>query len=543
VHGDELIDRLTAHFEPGDPSLIGGVCSGYYRGYTYTLNAPPCSTGADMAGRGINLDILQLYRTIANSKASDFDLNILSADLYIDAPCTACTQCEECNEFDYVQASIGDWSTQFKMMISGSILNATNNPFLQRLDEEFMFSFHEDEIRTPPTGVTITPLHGTNTGFNYVEAQQYRLVVRYSVCGNKYSTSLYNPTTLQLKFLTDIVNKMWLTGGSSGGLFPNGFDLSNTNPNDESFHDQMPNIVYHPTNTGYPDMQNVYWALAQNPAYCPGCNEIDQSFADNFKFYCETCGGTHTFYSTDITTSGVYSTGTYPSASSTCEKAIAISGINSFARSKFETGVIPKDLFEYEYRPPALFPDIWTLDIPTGYTLSTTNPPKVWSNYYSPNPTWLSIANFKTADQVFTPQLTMTGSQVIINPTKLATNLNTLNCISGSIPANNTSTNLLIGDNVSSQTIKLWFKPGCTVPPGLQYFEGASGLHGSISFNNNNSGCNTGTGGACNSPLPIPALPISINNMNWPNIWSQSFPHLEAYFNPTNADAFTPNVC
>jgi hypothetical protein len=547
VHGDELIDRLTANFEPGDPSLIVGVCSGYFRGYTYTLNAPPCSTAADMASRGIDLDILQLCRTIANSGASDFDLNVLDAVLYIDEACTNCQQCANCGEFDYVNAQLpngqDDWSTKIIMTIPGAYLNTANNVFLERNGDEFMFSFHENNIHTPPTGqgIVINDVNGGNhSTFNYTEAQQYRLIVRYSVCGNKYSTSLYYPTTPQLKFITDVTNKMWLTGGSTGGLFPNGFDLSNTNPNDESFHDQMPNIVYHPTNTGYPDMQNVNWALAPNPPYCTACNEIDQSFADNFKFYCETCGGTHTFYSTDITTSAAYTTGAYPSASSTYEKAIAITGVNSFARSKFGNGVIPKDLFPYEYRPPALFPQTWTLDLPPGYTLSTTSPPVVWSNFYKPNPTWLSVANFKTADQAFNPQLTMTGSQVIINPTKLATNLSTLNCITRSIPANNSSPNLLIGDNVSSQTIKLWFKPDCTVPPGLQYFEVPNPgtitpiYHGDILFGNNTTGCHTAA--TCgNTQLQ--------HNMNGPNTWTQPFPHLEAYFAPTNADAFTPSVC
>jgi|GEM_PF-2194701 len=538
VYGDELIDRLTAHFEPGDHTLIAQPCTDFFRGYHYTFqNTADCWTGplfADMASKGINLDVLQLYRTITYSELPNFDISVISAELYIDVPCTNCGYCEECGDFDYINTppqDPADWSTQFKITIPGSILNTIGNPFMERdpNTNEYLFSFHENEIHSPPSGVVITPFHGTNAGFNYVEEQQYRLVVKYNICGNKFSTSLYYPANSDLKFTSDITNKMWMTGGSAGY----GFDLSNQNS-----HDPMPNFVYFPGDPTKPDMQNEGWAIwpygtgSWEQNYCSGCNEIDQSFADDYKFYCETCGGSHTFYSTDITTAAAYGgTGT-PS----CDKAITITGYNSFARHKFETGYVPRDLFPFEYRPPALFPETWTLDYPAGYTFLTQPPDKaqMWSNYFFPNPTWNSVSYFSTiATDITIPSAPL---QLVITPSTISGMLGGLTCVTGSIPANQSTGNLLIGDNYSSQSIRLKFRPDCTVSPAWQYFEsGATPLHGDILFSNNTTGCNTGIS-ACNySHLQ--------HNMNGPNVWARPNPHLEVDFAPSNTNAFTAEVC
>lgn len=179
VYGDELIDRLTAHFEPGDATMtVSFPCSSYYRGYTYSSNAGPCNpTTSDMRGMNppINLDILQLHRTIPNSSSSDFDLKVLSAELYFDEPCSSCNQCIECGEFDLIQAnSLPNWSTQFKMTIPGYILNTSGNAFLETGNDELLFSFHEDDIKNPPSGVIISTFNGgMNVNFDFQENQQY----------------------------------------------------------------------------------------------------------------------------------------------------------------------------------------------------------------------------------------------------------------------------------------------------------------------------------------------------------------------------------
>lgn len=206
------------------------------------------------------------------------------------------------------------------------------------------------------------------------------MVVKYQVCGNKYSTSLFYPDNADIKFVTEVINKMWLTGGSTTGSFPNGFNLANHNG-----HPAMPNVVYDLSGNPGADMEDDLWALVNNPSYCNSCMQINQNFADGYKFYCETCSGTHTFYSTDITTKASYANANNPAIS--CEKSITITAINSFARNKFETGATPKDLFPYEFRPPALFPYSWNLDIPLGYTQSS-NVSKIWSNYFIPNNAW-----------------------------------------------------------------------------------------------------------------------------------------------------------
>ncbi len=520
VYGDELIDRLTSHLEPGNGALVppSGNCANSYRGYTYTTSAPPCNSSSDMNGSGINLDILQLHRVIDNSKASDFDIKVLSADLYFDYSCPNCSECEECEKFDFVQAtSVDDWSTKFKMTISGNILNSINNPFLERIDNDFMFSFHEDDIKTPPSGVIITSYNnGTNNNFDFLENQQYRLVVRYQICGNKYSTSLYYANNDDLKFLTEITNKMWLTGGSSTGLYPNGFTLAN-----QASHDQMPNIVHDVSVNPQPDMQDDDWALSNNPSYCPTCVQINQSFADDYKFYCETCGGTHTFFSTDVTTTGSY----VNENTTSCEKSLTITATNAFARSKFGTGLIPKDLFPFEFRPPGLFPQTWDLIIPPGY--AQIGNATIWSNYISPNnPNWTSVSYFKTIPSNAIIPLNFSQSH-------LATQISGLSCISGlNIPADASSSNLLIGDNLSSQSIKLNFNPSCVVDGGPLLIPAN---YANIVFEENNTNC-SGVSTNCN-------YDESIDNMHGPNYWFHPNPNLVVDYSPSNVNAFTQEVC
>jgi hypothetical protein len=573
VYGDKLIDRLSAHFEPGDPSNIdpAGSCTDFYRGYTYTGIAadcwPPINNVSDMSSKGINLDVLQLHRIIDYSNASTqgFNLTIDNAILYIDEGCYNCIQCTNCDEFDYINSQLpngqDDWSTKIVMTIPGATLNNPTFPFLKRDGDEYLFTFHERDIKNPPAGsnIIIQNLNGGNSGtFNYVENQQYRLIVNYTICGNRQSTNLYYPANLDLVFRADIKNKMWITGGSLGGQYPNGYDLSNTAPFDESNHDQMPNIVYDvndPGNLGIPlnpDMESetpTQWAifpfstspLPDHQTYCVGCVPIDQTFADEYKFYCETCGGSHTFFSTDIITSAVYAPASANPAIN-CDKTITITAGNSFGRSKFTTasnsGNFPRDLFPYEFKTPALFPNTWTLDIPSGYSLSTNTAPSKQSGYYSTSNNWQSVSNNVSQPLPFSPLLSLAGGQVIINPSDLGT----LSCITGiTPPIPNNLPNLVIGDNRSSQSINLHFTPNCNVGTALQYFQSGTPPNGLlpkawINFMNNGSGCSTLPSGLC-------SFTMDMYNMNGPNVWAHPNPNLDVDFSPSNTDAFTSEVC
>ncbi len=396
VHGDEVIDRLLAHFVPGSPLCVAPApCPDLnFRGYTYTTPPADMKNIDPPVNSVINLDVIQLDRIIPGGGCGKMAVNPYEADLYIDDVEVQTGPFPTILDNNDFPQSDRFWhrNTLYKIHLDNTVFNSINSPFYEvdnvtsPSDKEMMFTFHINDLHQIPIapssyqGASLVWSSTSLSNFVYLENQQYRLVVHYKVDGNTFSNSFTNPLDEDLHIQSEIKNWMWLTGGNVGYPNPHGFTIANHNN-----FDQMPNIIYDPTsvppNNPLRDMRtpnplfNPTGLVFDIPStYCPSCALADQgNMGNNFKFFCEKRSNTFHFYSSDFYNSTGYTGNTL--APGTCEKTIYSYCIASFGRGNYGAGSQGhRDLFPFEFRPPSFLPSTFKYtNIPPGYQLKANS--------------------------------------------------------------------------------------------------------------------------------------------------------------------------
>jgi hypothetical protein len=562
VHGDALVDRLIAHFQAGDASLVDPLSiDPNYRGYTYQPVPPNAATG-DMQTIHppltsiINLNVLQLSRTIPGGGCGKMAINVESADLYIDdvntlipPPIGSCYECNDFPQADRFQNRV----TLYKIHLSSAALASgvyysDNSGGAITADKEMMFTFHVDDLHALKTGANL--VYGNASSlltYRFLERHQYRVVVNYTINGNTYTGNYYSPVSDDLHILSEIKNWMWLTGGSKDPLsnFPNGFNLTN-----HVNRPQMPNIIYDandPNNNGYPpngavtpDMESAGLVFDAGNSYCPvpsPCTQANQiNMGDEYKYYCEPRGNSFHFYSSDFF--NVTGFGNSSGTPQGCEKAIKTSTLASFGMGKFGAAGANghKDLFPFEFRPPALLPHSFAYkDIPEGYLLSTPTSTNVF-NYYYFNGGVLSTGNIAT----WTPTLSAPSPNrtLIFNQSQIGA----YNCLSG-IPFNPppTPTGVIVSDEWFYQITNVLLRPNCQSPNPLSQTyqpDDAKVNYGEIT---NTQNCPVVVSFASSSTCNVNG---AVRDNDYGNgYFTHPNPNINLQFSPAQVTAITQDVC
>jgi hypothetical protein len=364
ILGDEVTDRLTAHFQEGDHDRLFSTSNCNERGYTYnqqTVDDGTCTgvSYSDMLSapsHNIILKALQLYRKAENGGCNKMALKIKDATLYIDdLPGTIASGTFEDGALFNISSPVR--RTLYKITFNQTTFTDPNSPYYKEdatgVDLEQMFTFHTDDLCNNLAG------YGTATAYTtapvcslqYLENQQYRLIVNYEINGNTFNASLTPSNWDDIELKSEIMNRMWFTGGVSN----HGFELNNANGLYWDYKGQMPNSTV---------------ALSLLPAplklgtstYCPsGCAIADQSsLGDMFRFFCEPRGNLFRFYSSDFLN---YST--MGNQADGCGMAITTytncyTGRNNYTYYAGGTCAlnIGKDIFPYEFRAPKLLPHL-----------------------------------------------------------------------------------------------------------------------------------------------------------------------------------------
>ncbi|HMR46250.1 MAG TPA: T9SS type A sorting domain-containing protein [Bacteroidia bacterium] len=563
VHGDLLIDRMIAHFEPGSADPVDPLnLDPNFRGYTYQPS-PPNAVAGDMQAvppltSVINLNVLQLNRTIPGGGCGKMAVTILSADFYIDdvkllaaPPVGSCVDCGDFPLSDRFQFR----NTLYKIhldataLVSGGSYYEESSSGVLGADKNMMFTFHVDDLHSLQPGASLVFGNAANLSlYRFLENHQYRLVVNYKIDGNTYTGNYYSPVDDDLHITSEIKNWMWLTGGSKDALsqFPEGFTLLN--------HDQrpqMPNIIFDandPLNVGYPpsgalapDMESDGLVFNASNTYCSvptSCTQANQiNMGDYYKYYCEPRGNTFHFYSSDF-----YNITGFGNSSGTpmgCEKVIRTTTITSYGKGKYGSSGTAnhKDLFPFEFRPPALLPHSFVYkDIPAGYALSTPQSTQVF-NYYYFNGGVFSTGNTAT----WTPNLA--SSNLTFNQSQIGA----FQCLAGvpGPPGNPPPTAGITGVSCSDewfqQVTLVYLQPDCQSAGSL-----------SQSFQPDDAKVNFGeitSTQAC--PITTTysnSTACNINGATRDNDYGNGYfvhpnPNLDLQFSPAQITAITADVC
>jgi hypothetical protein len=481
VYGDFLEDRLVAHFQDGDNS-------GTDPGYTYGMMLDQIPS--------ITLGFLQLLVTIPHSNDSEMDLTVEGFDFYIDdgIPSTS-GNCIDCGAF----SGAFTYNTLLHVAVTPDGLNN----FLVRDQNNYFYTFSEAVLssQVPVLGVSYT---SHNTGFSsYQVDQQYRLTVRYKICGNIYSTNLYYPVLSDLYKPADITTKMWFIGDP---IDPNKPKAPNTQPELAS---SPHNISFDPTNY-------------------PGTTLVNQqNLANAFQFYCETYGWLHQFYSTDFINQSFYSSA---GNNLNCEKKISTNAVSSFYRRK-------SSIFPYEYKTPGYIANEFKIIVPEGYRLSTTKNPVVYSRYpisnntsqdqYTPSQEF-SLANCTTCVTSTTPCTLSFYLDDIKNSLipPLPVGVDFITCLEDQ--ATLPGLGLYMGDEYTHINVDV-FLEACECVP-LIYEADAKEVK--ITFENNNT---------C-IPVNYCGSDVASFNMEYPRSWYKPNPNLSIVILPPVVNASTQTV-
>gem|GEM_PF-1228154 len=356
ILGDEVTDRLIAHFQAGDPSIAPTFSNCNERGYTYnqqTVNDGPCtqviySDMLNAPSHNIILNALQLYKNVQYGGCDKMSLKIKDATLYIDDLINTGSTVDE-NLFNISQ---GTRQTLFKIEFNSSAFTAPS-PFYEAItlgtDLEEMFTFHTNDLCNNLAG------YGTVTSYtsldicdlNYLENQQYRMIVNYDVDGNTEDPDLNNPVWDNIKLESEIMNRMWLTGGVNN----HGFELNNTNGLYWDFQPQMPNSTV--------DLGSLPTPLKLSTStYCTGCAPATQSnMGDYFRFFCEPRGNVFRFYSSDYFNTSVMGNNPDGCGMTLTSYAYSATGRNNYNYTANGCSTnLRWDIFPYEFRAPKLLP-------------------------------------------------------------------------------------------------------------------------------------------------------------------------------------------
>jgi hypothetical protein len=318
MHGDLIEDRMEAHFQDG--SIEGPV----------DLNGVPCDNsiiGYEYSQMGVNsLDVLELRRLFSNNALVQMGLEVQSITAYVDIPCSNCpaSDCVDCP----IPSS---FHTQVKYDYTA---NAGTNPYTLN-GNTLLLTFHASDFISAPPGATLLPTSNPLFSFSlnqFEPNQRYRIIVRYSVCGN--FESINDPDHGVLKTIID--NTLYLSGTTWSTIPP-------SMPNNET----ELNIA---TPSGAPG-----WT--SNPLNTQFSNISDPTFPDNFAYYCETGSGGHSFISNE-----------YSSTLQLSQKIISLQNgcdrIINFSSSSTIGGGSNFDYFPSEIRRPRFVPNQWTFEAP-----------------------------------------------------------------------------------------------------------------------------------------------------------------------------------
>ncbi len=264
------------------------------------------------------------------------NIRITDINFYIDAPTTSPTlgNCRDCNAFG------GATSNNFETMVH--MQTATNiQQYLPVLNTNLMFfSFFDGDFAFGASGSSNSDVIWENpvAQFQFERfkvGQRFRLEVHYEYCGN--FTAIHPVDGMRKSIIT---NFMFLSGTAQ--------------PNASTALD-MPNSQV---------AANIdKWTFGIPPPNPPSMNLVDQNFADSYMFWCETYGGRHYFYATDI-----WNTSNYEYYPNSCDRFIKIT-TKSIVGGRNNL----KNIFSNEYRIPPIKPNLWTINIDPDFQLSTTN--------------------------------------------------------------------------------------------------------------------------------------------------------------------------
>jgi len=327
--GDNLADTLSAWFFDG-PTFVSGNDPDT-SGFSYNNNMISGSNN-------LVLRYLQLNRLIPHMNTMNIKLK--SFKLYIDAELNnPALECCDCEEFYTPQQILDGRQTIFMLERIGDIEMA---PYVQRIvngeDGNYFFTFDADELAATPSGFVDCASAG-NFFNGYFADQTFRLVCEYEVCGN-FLPGATPPTLLNTRRQSEIENQMWLSGIEHDYTAFANFPVKPDYVNDVLL---------------YPEDSTIYGELDINT----GELIFDESFIEDFIFWCETYGGMHYFYS-------VYSLNYHPNpgnptpetADDWCTKEF-----NSPSRLYIGHG----NNFRYEFKIPPLDLNHLRLSVPANW--------------------------------------------------------------------------------------------------------------------------------------------------------------------------------
>jgi Secretion system C-terminal sorting domain len=467
TYGDEMEDYLIAHFQDGD-NTNGG--------YKYS----------DMLADQATLDVIQLYRTFQNSGQSQYDVQITGFDFYIDDPAwNGGTSISDINDFP---ASAQQYPSLLKLSVSTNDLLDYMIRGTGTDDDKMLFTFSEAELQNPPSG-TVNFFNGASTAnIDFKVNQQYRLRVRYKVCGNPAPAN-----TVQADD-GEVSDVMFLTG------------LAKTT---------IPLTLNKMPETAAEVCSNLGKCFTQVVTLCDPCstqNKISQAtLSDPFLFYCEGGGAKHHFISTLLKNTADYYL-VNSGSDDQCRAAIDIKSTAYFAKN---TNNNPNNFFRYEYKAPKLFQTDFMVNKPADWDWNT-NPTNVEIQLNSYN-----CEGYTTSCGISSPAKVITG----VPPS------NTINFdLSSAAPfeclINNIPTGAFIADEVSAQRIQIKLKPeDCSfVTPAAA----ADLTDCKVTFANNGQTCSQSTNG-CSFSVTLDensGAPGKYRTIQPPN------PNLTAHFSP-----------
>jgi hypothetical protein len=344
MHGDKLFDRLVSHLQDGT-------------NITTPQDPIPGYTYAQMVANNSLIHYLQLQRSIPGMDSA-LNIRIEKFTLYIDKRDTSNTgTCYDCIPFGVLPSKfrtvtvldVHDSDALFSYILSSPSLHNR------------LYTFHDSILVYHSTHLQNIIFQDSTTAFRFTNLdvnQQYRLSVTYHVCGNITD----NSGSLE-RIESDINNYMWV----SGSVHVQGDSLQ---PNDEYY------------------LNLAGWTAYNNAGY----TQINQAFANRYRFQCEAYGGRHYFYTNTFGVSSYFNSG----AVANCGKSFT-EQFNSYIGNGNQT----KDYFPYEFRRPALTPHILDISMPYGFAFQNGNATLSTFSYY------LDTVNFVLNKPQFTVQATV----------------------------------------------------------------------------------------------------------------------------------------
>jgi hypothetical protein len=301
MHGDRLHDVMISHFEPGTS-------------YTYT----DMTTGGSTAF----LNFLQLKRTIPHAYSSLMNVTVQDIDLYIDVP-DSTGGCLDCSLYQVTDTM---YRTIQHNYIPFDSLSAYLQVIQQGADNIYFFTFGADSSNFNLTQNIVYQNPDTALQFHgFFERQRYRMITRYSVCGNweSFTSEDWKQSDIQNLFYLSSNEKPW----NAPEIKP---------PNHDS-------LITFP---------------------------VDTSWSNPFMFYCEKYGGRHFFVSNNLTNFSNF-------GSQGCNNSLSVS-----AKTRIG-GDSNRDIFPYEFRIPSYTPVNYRIELPSIMHLNTDTV-RIYSAHYNP---------------------------------------------------------------------------------------------------------------------------------------------------------------